>query len=111
VIALIASGVLSVNQALSGFGSPAVVMVACLLVVAEILDRTGVARAVGNLILRHGGSNEMLLVVLLMLAAALLGSVMSSTASLPSSFRSSFASRQALGSTGPRCFCRWHMPR
>lgn len=80
VVALIVSGVLSVNQALSGFGSPVVIMVACLLVVGEMLDRTGVARAMGNLILRHGGSNEMLLLVLLMVAAALLGSVMSSTA-------------------------------
>ncbi|MCF4166396.1 anion permease [Zavarzinia compransoris] len=80
VIALIVSGVLSTGQALSGFGSSVVVMVACLLVVGEMLDRTGVARAVGSFILERGGGNEIRLLVLLMVAAAVLGSAMSSTA-------------------------------
>ena len=48
VLALILSGVLSVEEALSGFGSSVVILVAVLLVVGEMLARTGVARAVGD---------------------------------------------------------------
>ena len=55
VLALMLSGVLSVGEALSGFGSSVVMLVAALLIVGEMLDRTGVARAVGDLILKYGG--------------------------------------------------------
>ena len=80
VLALILGEILTVGQALSGFGSSVVIMVACLLVVGEMLERTGVARAVGNMILRRGGNDETRLLFLLMVSAAFLGSVMSSTA-------------------------------
>ncbi len=80
VLALMLSGVLTVGESLSGFGSSVVVLVAGLLVVGEMLDRTGVARAVGDWILKKGGSNETRLLIVIMIAAALLGSVMSSTA-------------------------------
>ncbi len=80
VTALILSGILTTDQALSGFGSPVVIMVAALLIIGEMLDRTGVAHAIGDQILKRGGSSETRLIVLLMLGAALLGCVMSSTA-------------------------------
>ncbi len=80
VLALMLSGVLSVGEALSGFGSPVVVLVAGLLVVGEMLARTGVARAVGDWILKKGGASETGLLVLIMLGAGLLGAAMSSTA-------------------------------
>jgi di/tricarboxylate transporter len=80
VIALMLSGVLSVGQSLAGFGSSVVILVAGLLVVGEMLARTGVARAVGDWILHQGGANETKLLVLIMVGAALLGAVMSSTA-------------------------------
>ena len=80
VLALMLSGVLSVGEALSGFGNPVVIMVAGLLVVGEMLDRTGVARAVGDLILKQGGSDETKLLIAIMVGAGLLGAVMSSTA-------------------------------
>ena len=80
VLALILSGVLSVSEALSGFGNPVVIMVAGLLVIGEMLDRTGVAAAVGDFILEKGGASETRLLVALMVGAALLGAVMSSTA-------------------------------
>ena len=80
VVALILSGVLTVGEALAGFGSSVVILVACLLIVGEMLDRTGVARAVGDWILKKGGSNETRLLIVVMAGAALLGSVMSSTA-------------------------------
>ena len=80
VLALMLSGVLSVSEALSGFGNPVVIMVAGLLVIGEMLDRTGVAAAVGDFILKKGGASETRLLVALMVGAALLGAVMSSTA-------------------------------
>lgn len=80
VLALILSGVLTVGEALSGFGSSVVILVAGLLVVGEMLDRTGVARAVGDWILKKGGTSETRLLIVIMAGAALLGSVMSSTA-------------------------------
>ena len=58
VLALMLSGVLSTGEALAGFGSSVVILVAALLVIGEMLDRTGVARAVGDWILKKGGSNE-----------------------------------------------------
>ncbi len=80
VMALMLSGVLSIGEALAGFGSSVVALVAGLLVVGEMLARTGVARAVGDWILKKGGSSETRLLILIMAGAALLGSVMSSTA-------------------------------
>lgn len=80
VLALMLSGVLTVGEALSGFGNSVVIMVAALLVVGEMLDRTGVARAVGDWILRKGGTNETRLLILVMVGAAVLGAFMSSTA-------------------------------
>jgi len=79
VMALVLGNILTVGEALSGFGS-VVILVACLLVVGEMLERTGVACFVGDLILKKGGSNETRLLVLLMISSAILGSVMSSTA-------------------------------
>ena len=80
VLALMLSGVLTVGEALAGFGSTVVILVAGLLVIGEMLARTGVARAVGDLILKKGGTSETRLLVLIMLGAGLLGSIMSSTA-------------------------------
>ena len=80
VLALMLSGVLSVTEALAGFGSPVVILVAGLLVVGEMLDRTGVAASIGDMILKHGGNNELRLLVVIMASAGILGSIMSSTA-------------------------------
>ena len=65
---------------MAGFGDPVVLLVAGLLLVGEMLDRTGVAQAIGNWVIRVGGGRETRLLVLIMLAAAVLSSVMSSTA-------------------------------
>lgn len=80
VLALMLSGVLTAGEALAGFGSSVVILVAALLVVGEMLDRTGVARAVGDWILKKGGTHETRLLIFIMVGAAILGSVMSSTA-------------------------------
>lgn len=79
VLTLILTGILTIDEALSGFGSQVVALVAGLLVVGEMLSRTGVARVMGDWVLKHGQQSEIRLLVLIMSSAALLGSVMSST--------------------------------
>ena len=80
VLAMMLSGILTPAQSISGFGNTVVLLVAGLLVVGEMLDRTGVAQSIGNWIIKTGGQSETRLLVLIMLAAAILSSVMSSTA-------------------------------
>jgi len=80
VLILGVSGILTVGEAVAGFGDPVVILVACLLVVGEMLQRTGVVHAIGNWLVRAGGKSEIKLLLLLMVTAAFLGSVMSSTA-------------------------------
>ena len=73
VIALMLSGVLTVTEALAGFGSSVVMLVAGLLVVGEMLDRTGVAAAIGDWILKKGGTSETRLLVVAILYVLVLG--------------------------------------
>ena len=80
LLALMLSGVLTPSETLSGFGSTVVINVAGLLVVGHMLDRTGVANAIGNIVLEQGGTSETRLLILIMIGAAGLGAFMSSTA-------------------------------
>ncbi len=79
VLTLMLSGILTIEESIAGFGSPVVALVAGLLVIGEMLSRTGVARVVGDWVLKHGQQSETRLLALIMAGAALLGSVMSST--------------------------------
>ncbi|MFD0978488.1 SLC13 family permease [Tropicimonas aquimaris] len=80
LVTLALSGILTPTEAVSGFGATIIIMVAGLFVVGEMLDRTGVARTVGDMILKQGKGDEVRLMIPLCVGAALLGSVMSSTA-------------------------------
>jgi di/tricarboxylate transporter len=80
LVSLAASGVLTEREVLAGFGDPVVIIVAGLLVVGEMLARTGIAFSIGEWMARSAGDSEVRLLILLMLVAGLLGSVMSSTA-------------------------------
>lgn len=80
LVALMLSGVLTIPQTLAGFGSPVFVLVAGMLVLGEMLARTGVAQAVGDWMLARGGTSEARLLVLVMGCAAVLSAVMASSA-------------------------------
>lgn len=80
LVALPFTGVLTIGEALSGFSDPAIVLIAALFVLGEGLVRTGVARGLGDWVIRRTGSSDTLLVVLLMCVVCLVGSFMSSTA-------------------------------
>ena len=70
-VSLWATAVLPYQEVLSGFGDPAVVLIATLFVVSEGLDSTGVTAWLGQaLIARAGQSRTRLLVLLIVLGAA-----------------------------------------
>jgi len=80
LVALPFTGVLSVNEALSGFSDPNIVLIAALFVIGEGLVRTGVAQRLGDWLIAKAGNNEVRLIVLLMVVVCGLGATMSSTA-------------------------------
>lgn len=74
------TGVVSMSETLSGFADSNIVLIAALFVIGEGLVRTGVARHLGDLLIKKAGKSEALLVALLMAVVCGLGSMMSSTA-------------------------------
>ena len=80
VIAFSVSGVLEPAEALSGFSSNAVIIIACMFIVGRAITYTGIAQLVGDAIIRHGGTSEKRLLLLIMAATSLVGAFMSSTA-------------------------------
>jgi di/tricarboxylate transporter len=80
VLALNLTGVLTIQEALAGFGQPVVVLIAAVSIVGEGLIATGVAYRLGEAVMKAGGSNEARLVALVMVLAGTVGAFMSSSA-------------------------------
>lgn len=74
------TGVITMGEALAGFSDSNIVLIAALFVIGEGLVRTGVARSMGDLLIKKTGKSEVRLLVLLMISVCGLGSLMSSTA-------------------------------
>lgn len=72
LVALMFTGILSPQQALSGFANPATVTVACMFVISAGLQSSGVVQFLGDRLLRHGPTGE---VSLLMLAGLIIAPV------------------------------------
>jgi di/tricarboxylate transporter len=71
-LSLWATGVLTLEQALAGFGDPTTLFIAALFVVAEALDATGITSWVGQQLTARSGSSLPRLLVLTMVVSALL---------------------------------------
>ena len=71
-LSLWATGVLDTQQALAGFGDPAVVFIAALFVVSEALDTTGVTAWAGQQLIDRVGDSRTRVLVLMMLLCAVL---------------------------------------
>ncbi len=69
-LALLATGILDVNEALAGFGDPVVIFIASLFVVSEGLDATGVTTWAGQKLMGSAGTSRTRLIVLMMLLVA-----------------------------------------
>jgi di/tricarboxylate transporter len=80
VAALMTTGVLSPAEALAGFGSPVVILIAGIFVVSAGLVNAGVTQFLGRFIVRLGGNNETRLIAMIMLLAGGVGSVLNSSA-------------------------------
>jgi len=80
LVALPFTGVLTVNEALSGFSDANIVLIAALFVIGDGLVRTGVAQLLGDWLIAKAGKSEVRLIVLLMMVVCGLGATMSSTA-------------------------------
>ncbi|MGQ9734235.1 MAG: SLC13 family permease [Candidatus Bipolaricaulia bacterium] len=81
-VALGVSGVLTPQEALSGFSRTAVITIMAIFVLAEGLRRTGLTERAGNLLLRLTGAAERRLVVIVMLAGAFLSLFMNNIAAM-----------------------------
>ncbi|WP_029901763.1 SLC13 family permease [Prevotella sp. 10(H)] len=79
LLALLLFGILTTGEALAGFSSSIVLMMAGLFVIGGAISRTGLAKLIGSKILKLAGGNENLLFVLVMLVTAFIGAFVSNT--------------------------------
>ncbi|MCG6861868.1 MAG: SLC13 family permease [Chromatiaceae bacterium] len=79
ITAFTLSDVLTLQEAVAGFGNSTVILIAVLFVIGDGLVRTGVAMSVGNWLMRVSGNSQTRLLILLMGSVAILGAFMSST--------------------------------
>ena len=82
VLALMLSGVLTVDEALAGFSNPVVMILVAMFVVSEALVSTGIAQQIGAIVIRAGRGDETRLIILLMGVIAFGGAFMSSTSAM-----------------------------
>ena len=78
-VVLAMTGVLTVDEALSGFANPVVVLFSSSFVIGAALFRTGLAHDIASFLKRLGGQRNTVLMGLLMLTAALLSAALSNT--------------------------------
>ena len=79
LLALYLTGILTTDQALSGFSDSTVIMIAALFVVGEGLSRTGVTAWLGGKMLQLAGSSKSRFLIVLMIGTALLSAFISNT--------------------------------
>ena len=76
-LSLWATGVLTIEQAVGGFGETTILFIASLFVVSEGLDSTGVTAWAGQQLIAKAGTSRTRLLVMMMLMVALLTAVIS----------------------------------
>ena len=80
VVALGLTGILTPQEAFSGFSRSAVITILAIFIIAEALQRTGVTEQVGNILIKVGGRSELHLIVAVMIAGAFLSLFMNNIA-------------------------------
>ncbi|PLS16494.1 SLC13 family permease [Bacillus sp. M6-12] len=79
LLALTLLGIVTPEEALSGFSNPVVIMLAGLYIVGAGVFNTGLAGRIGNKLLLIGGKNETWLLFIIMLTVALMSGLLSNT--------------------------------
>ncbi len=73
---LIVTGLVTIEEAFSGFSSPAVITVLAVFIVSGGLTRSGVADQIGTLILRVAGTSQLRMTILIMLGVGVMSAFM-----------------------------------
>jgi di/tricarboxylate transporter len=81
-LSLWATDILSLDQALAGFGDPTVLFIAATFVVAESLDATGVTAWVGQQLLDRAGTQRSRVLAIVMVVCALITALITPNASV-----------------------------
>jgi di/tricarboxylate transporter len=102
VLVLFLTGIINLDQALSGFADSTVIMVAALFVVAEALSRTGITAWLGQQLLNQSGASEVRLLVVLMVGTALLSAFLSNTGTVAMLLPAVVAAAWRIRSVPPR---------
>ncbi len=76
---LVLGGVLEPGEAVAGFGSTTLIVVAAMFVLAEALQRTGAARGIGQLVERASARGQRYLLLALLPVVMLLSGIMNNT--------------------------------
>lgn len=79
LLTLVLTGIISTGEALAGFSNSIVIMIAGLFIVGGGIFRTGLARFLGNNLLKFAGNSEIKLLFILMILVAALSAFMSNT--------------------------------
>ncbi len=78
-LSLWATDVLTLDQAIAGFGNQTVILIAALFVVAEALDAAGITTWAGQQVVNHAGDSQSRFMVLIMVVVAVLAAVITTT--------------------------------
>lgn len=73
------TGILTVQEAFSGFANSVVIMIAALFVVGEGVFQTGLAESAGNMLVKFTGNSEFRMTIIMMILVAVLSGFMSNT--------------------------------
>lgn len=73
------TGIITLDEALSGFSDSSVILIALLFVIGDSLARTGIVQAIGDWLIKKSDASETKLLIFLMITVAGIGSFMSST--------------------------------
>ncbi len=79
IIALVSTGILTIEEGIAGFSSSSVLSIAFLFVVGGAVFQTGLAATITNYIVKIGGDSEARLLMLLMISVATMSAFISST--------------------------------
>lgn len=85
-LALWATDIVTLEAAVGGFGTPTIILIAALFVVAEGLDAAGVTTWMGQMVVRHAGESRMKLTLLVMIVVAVLTTVITPNGSVAALF-------------------------
>lgn len=79
LLALMITGVISVEEAAAGFSNPVVIMIAALFIVGGGIFRTGLAQMMGNVLTKWSKQSEFRMLSLIVICVAILGAFISNT--------------------------------